>query len=147
MSLFPCNCRPVILWRRSGRLPLRYSIYSTPGKAIKSLKGTRAVYPTFLAICCPINMISSWENTTLLRQRWINSPNWETKGERQSCLWSYCKQMHFKRNCGDRFRFTVSVLCPTMTGSLWGPFLHFCQGFQSWYSAVRWNARCRNNLA
>lgn len=144
---FPAIGNLAILWGRSGRLPLRYSIYSTPGKAIKSLKGTRAVYPTFLAICCPINMISSWENTALPVRDESTPPNWETKGERQSCLWSYCKQMHFKRNCGDRFCFTVFVLRPTMTGSLWGPFLHFCQGFQSWSSAVRWNARCRNILA
>jgi hypothetical protein len=68
------------------------------GKVIKSIKGIRAVYSTFLSICCPINMICSWENNTPLRQRQIEPQNCETKERGNDVYKSYCKQMHFKRN-------------------------------------------------
>lgn len=70
-----------LLSRGRGCYPpsIQYLQYGA-GKVIKSIKGIRGVYFTFLSSCCPINMICSWENNTLLRQRSIGSPNCETKG-------------------------------------------------------------------
>lgn len=142
----PCSRQGlVILSRKRGLpLPLPYSIYSMGlEKSLKALK--------VLGVFTPHSYLSTGQLTWFAAEKIIRFSIRDKEGPQtvkqrgggNDVYKSYCKQMNFKRSCGDRFCFTGSS---QFFSASQDPSSDSAGCFHHWPAASRCSAMCGINL-
>lgn len=130
-----------LLSRSRGCSPpsIQYLQYGA-GKVIKALKVLGVFTPHSYSAAAQLTWFAA-EKIILSSVRDKLGPQTWNKGERAADVYrSYCKQMHFKRSCGDRFCFTGSS---QFFSASWDPSSGSAGCFRHSTAALRSSALCK----